>query len=489
MGDSYERGATWLDKAADERLSKAEQRSQKKSHSIPLNNSATAQHPPHSGPAKQPKLAFSQDIFAEFRVAVQLRGLVGEIATAQLLYLVITSRLLDKPISAGVKGHSSSGKSHTLDRVVEFFPDDAVVKFTAMSSKALVYRDDDYKHRTIIIYEVTGLREGNEEDLASYFVRTLLSEGRIDYDVTVRGEEGKFTTQRITKEGPTNLVFTTTKTHVHAENETRILSLNTDDSTAQTRNVLLALADESERSVDFVEWRQLQVWLQTAERRVTIPYARQIAEAVPPLAVRLRRDFSAVLALIRAHAILHQATRERDDTGRIIATIADYAAVRKLVIDVISEGIGATVSDRVRETVRAVDALGSGEGATVTAIAKYLEIDKSNASRRVRQAAGSGYIRNMEDKRGRPARWVAGDPLPEAVEVLPQPATLSISETHATSSCCAVALLYEGVYSGTATDDCRDPSPANAPIPSEITPQQRNTTRSTAVDDDDREIF
>jgi hypothetical protein len=35
-------------------------------------------------------------------------------------------------------------------------------------------------------------------------------------------------------------------------------------------------------------------------------------------AVRLRRDFDSLLALIRAHAMLHQATRDRDDDGRIV---------------------------------------------------------------------------------------------------------------------------------------------------------------------------
>jgi hypothetical protein len=145
---------------------------------------------------------------------VQLRGLVGENATAQLIYLAITSRLLAKPVSVGVKGHSSSGKSYSVDRVVEFFPDEAVIKFTGMSERALVYREDNYQHRTLVIYEVTGLQETNEDNMTSYFMRSLLSEGRLEYDVTVRGEGGQYTTQRITKEGPTNLIFTTTKTRV-----------------------------------------------------------------------------------------------------------------------------------------------------------------------------------------------------------------------------------------------------------------------------------
>ena len=73
---------------------------------------------------------------------------------------------------------------------------------------------------------------------------------------------------------------------------------------------------------------------------MTIPYSQQLAERVPPVAVRLRRDFGSLLALIRAHAILHQATRDRDDDGRIIATLDDYAVVRDLVADTIAEGVG-----------------------------------------------------------------------------------------------------------------------------------------------------
>jgi hypothetical protein len=45
-----------------------------------------------------------------------------------------------------------------------------------------------------------------------------------------------------------------------------------------------------------------------------------------------------VLNLIRAHAHVTPATRERDADGRIIATIADYAAIRELVADLVAAG-------------------------------------------------------------------------------------------------------------------------------------------------------
>ena len=136
---------------------------------------------------------------------VRSRGLVGEERLAQTLYLVFTSRLLDKQVSAGVKGHSASGKSYTVETVTRFFPPEAYLEFTAMSERALVYSTEEYAHRTLVVYEVTALREGVEDDMTSYFVRSLLSEGRIVYPVTVRDKDGGFTTKKIIKEGPTNL--------------------------------------------------------------------------------------------------------------------------------------------------------------------------------------------------------------------------------------------------------------------------------------------
>jgi hypothetical protein len=392
---------------------------QRQSAQSPPTRSATAQ--PHERPA--PALAYEPRILDAFTDEVRKRGLVGEERNACILYLVVTSRLLDRQVSAGVKGHSSSGKSFSVETVLDFFPDDAVIVFTAMSEKALIYSSRDFRHRTLVVYEITALREGVEDDLTSYFVRTLLSEGRLDYEVTVR-KDGDFTTRHIVKEGPTNLIFTTTKTRVHPENETRVLSLHSDDSSQQTKRVLLELATEA-GAHDPTGWIDLQQWLAEGEHRVAVPFARSLAELIPPVAVRLRRDFGALLSLVRAHALLHRATRERDAQGRIVATVDDYATVRGLVANTIAAGVEATVSPTVRETVETVAGLVADEGIQARAVAQHLKIDKSNATRRLKVAADDGYLVNLEDRRGKPARWVLGDPLPADVPLLPTPADLA----------------------------------------------------------------
>ena len=59
-------------------------------------------------------------------------------------------------------------------------------------------------------------------------------------------------------------------------------------------------------------------------------------------------------------------------------------------------------------------------------------------------AADGGYVRNLEDKRGKPGRWVIGDPLPESADLLPDPAQLATADTTADMDGCAVALESEG---------------------------------------------
>lgn len=152
---------------------------------------------------------------------------------------------------------------------------------------------------------------------------------------------------------------------------------------------------------------------------MTVPYAIGLAELIPPIAVRLRRDFGALLNLIRAHAVLHQATRKRDEQGRIVATVDDYAVVRDLIDDLVSEGVEATVSPTVRETVQAVAEAPSAEGLSISRLAAALQVDKSVASRRWQAAREGGYLKNLEDGRGKPAKIVIADRLPDEVQVLP----------------------------------------------------------------------
>lgn len=362
-------------------------------------------------------IATAPRILEVFTKAYAATGAVGECRIAQTLYLALTSRFLSRPVSVAVKGPSSGGKSFTVESVLRFFPAEAAHCVTALSDRALAYTEADLEHRFLVVFEAAGM----VGEFASYLMRSLLSEGRLVYEVVEKTANG-LRPRRIEKQGPTGLLVTTTAVRLHPENETRLLSLQVTDTPEQTRAVMRALAQPAQEALDLMPWISLQRWLANAEHRVVIPYSAELAERIPPVAVRLRRDFGQLLALIQAHTILHQGTRERDADGRIVATLEDYIVVRELVVAVIAEGLEATVAPSVRETVKAVETLlaeGRSE-ATVLDIARQLALDKSAASRRIATAVQLGLLRNLEDRRGRPARVCLGDPLPDEVPVLPK---------------------------------------------------------------------
>lgn len=381
--------------------------------------------------------------------AIAEQGVTGEAGTVKLLYLAVTSRLLDRPVSVIVKGPTAAGKSFLVQQVLAFFPAEAFHQLSAMSEHALAYSTEPLRHRMLVVYEAVGLKS----DFASYLVRSLLSEGRIRYETVEKTKDG-LRPRLIEQEGPTGLILTTTDIRLHPENESRMLSLPVTDTPEQTRQILLAQARAPRPVSNHTSWQALQTWLSGTERRVVIPYAEQVAALIPPVAVRLRRDFPTVLSLIRAQALLHQATRERDPEGQVIASLEDYAAIRTLVEPLLSDELGASVSDTVRETVETVRRLASEtlpqqtEGlygneaprpsVTIAAVARALRLDKSAAWRRVHTAIARGYLRNVEDRRGHPARLLLDEPLPQTIELLPPPERLEG---------CRVAVETEGIGS------------------------------------------
>ena len=385
-------------------------------------------------------------------------GVVGEGRAAKLIYLIVTTRFLDHPVSASITGPSAAGKSYITEKVLRFFPPNAYFALSAMSEHALAYSEEPLAHRFLVLYEAIAL----QSDFASYLVRSLLSEGRVRYETVEKTKEG-LRARLIEREGPTGLLVTTTEIHLHPENETRLLSVPITDSPEQTHRVMLstaegAAAEDDRKGIDLAPWLALQHWLANGEHRVVVPYAEELARAIPPVAVRLRRDFRAILNLVAAHALLHQGTRPRDTLGRIVAQVEDYAAVRELVAEIVGHGLEAAVSPEVRETVLAVaelrpdgfrvspvDDLMSVESrvppkdfVSVAEVAKELKLDRSAASRRVKKALNLGYLQNLEDKRGKPYRLVLGDPLPEDREILPPPETLDTDR-------CTVARETEGI--------------------------------------------
>jgi len=372
------------------------------------------------------------DLLGKMLDLVRRQGHAGESSTLVGVFLALTSVLTSRPSNVGVGGPSAGGKNEAVKRVFKLFPDSYYKFLTAMSEKALVHSTDDWRHRVLILAEAHGLGG----DFANYVIRSILSEGQIIYLVAEKDPSGALVAVEKVVAGPTGLIASTTALKFHPENETRILRVSINDSQEQTAAVMSAIAEAHERVSSEVKeleqevdrWRAFFRWQRALglPAVVSVPYASALSVLIPPVAVRLRRDFSTRLGFIEAHALLHRASRGSDEHGRVIATLDDYAAVRHHLGDYFSEAVEQTVSADVRATVAAVEEAISQHGhmslpdglvprsveATVTEVSQALGLERTTTSRRVQAAVALGYVKNLEDRERQPARLALDQPLP-----------------------------------------------------------------------------
>ena len=183
--------------------------------------------------------------------------------------------------------------------------------------------------------------------------------------------------------------------------------------------------------VDYEPHHALQRLIQVSPREIVIPFAPALADKADHRAVRMRRDFPAILGLTQAHALLHQHSRDIDDGGRVVADVSDYATVYSLVSDMVAEAAGATIPAVVRETVDTVRSLEHTppgipgfQPVTIQQVADKLGISRSSASRRLRRAESLSFVKDVQGQPG-PKLFETYEPMPQDVGVLPDPAELT----------------------------------------------------------------
>jgi Toprim domain len=378
------------------------------------------------------ELAQQPNILRRFRADVRQAGLAGGARLAGLVFLAVSGRMLALEedgwlVSLAAKGASSAGKSYEMKAALRFFPDDAYLNFGSMTKGHILTTPESFEHRYIYVPEWASIAQYDDVVVA---LRLLLSEQEVSHG-TSEEEAGKRQSLLLQKKGPIGLLVTTTWASIDEEMETRLLSVPADDSPELTKQVMRMAAKKRRGKVsspvDFAPWHELHEWnVAHGETGVDVPFADPLADMIPPIAVRLRRDFGTLLTLIQNCALLHRATRQQDDDGRIVATVNDYAIVRALVGPVLSGGVQASVSKEIRETVETVATV-IRENGTVEArgvdVLDRLPVGRSEGYVRINAAEAAGYLVNLAERR-RPKKLVLGRPVPDAdsePEFLPSP--------------------------------------------------------------------
>ena len=258
--------------------------------------------------ARARHLLNSPDLLSRLAMVIKALGYAGDPRPALIGFICLVSRLLETPLNIAYIAPSAAGKNAAAEATLPMFPEQAFYLIQASSPRALIYNEEGFEHRIVIVTEADSLPE---EGPAASAVRSLMSDPEMSYEVVEKGDDGKFHTRIIKKPGPTGLITTSTKPLGEQAN-TRLLTI----TMKQTRLELLAQAKRAEgieETPDLEEWLALQRWLELAgQTRVVIPYASQLAELVPANTVRMRRDFPQLLTVIKTIALLYQQQRERD---------------------------------------------------------------------------------------------------------------------------------------------------------------------------------
>jgi len=329
--------------------------------------------------------------------ALKRLGVAGEDVNIRLLYLAVTSRIVAEPISITLKGDSSSGKSYVVGKVLSLFPSAAYIAMTGMSRQALVYREESFAHKTIVVYEQPGM------NAADYNIRTLQSEGKIIFETVQKDtSDDSHYTERIEKEGPTNFILTTTSPELNPENETRHWTLVTDESPQTTLAAKVETAKRYEHKTGLSQeeidvWRQVQLELKPIE--VCIPYARWLAQHTTNTPLRIRRDFNRLLAMIEVTALLYQKQRRISEGDILEAGLSDYFMARGLIEQVFPASLTG-INKKVESLVSMVEQvyqekLSNGEQDPVVKpkeIVKGLGTSSSSISRWLKPAINADLV-------------------------------------------------------------------------------------------------
>ncbi len=335
-------------------------------------------------------------------------GVAGERRLSQVLYLVGTSRLLDRPLAAIVQGASSSGKSYVMNMISSLIPPEGIVQAHSITEMALYYMvSGSLEHRLIVSGEREREAGGDNAQLGSKAFREMIADGFLRKAVTVKDPEGGLTTRIVEQAGPIAYLESSTAGVMHEEDATRLLFLASDESSTQTEAIIETIQRDlagvrpspAEREHIRNVHRTAQRMLRT-DVTVVVPWADVLR--LPSSRVAARRAMGQLASALRAIAFLrqHQKTGGRSDTGCTIeADATDYAVALELFGPVLGR-IYDPLDGVARETLMRLDEAFGAEMFTRDTASKALGISEGHATRRLKPLIARGLI--TQDREVRP---------------------------------------------------------------------------------------
>ncbi len=274
-----------------------------------------------------PALLLEKDIFEIINKEFD-KQITGEEKSRKAIFLSLCSIWVKNtqiPLNTFVSSESSAGKSYICNKILEMFPKNLYEKRSKITAEAFTYwhtNDDDWTWDGKICY----LEDISQSVLDSPTFKVMCSEGSIA--TVVRNQKAV----DLIVHGKPCMLVTTARTNPNTEVLNRFNITPLDESEKQTKDITYNQAIESKNKVFDDHFSESLARLKRKE--VSIPFGIKIHEFITKNYswndVRMRRDFSRLVDLIKCSTVLHQFQR-KEQKGKLIATAEDYEIARQVI--------------------------------------------------------------------------------------------------------------------------------------------------------------
>jgi hypothetical protein len=364
----------------------------------------------------------SARFFCKLLAVLAQEGLVGEQRNALVIFVVAVSRLLSKPLNLFVKGQSSSGKNHTVKKVLGLIPPEHICEITNSSDSAWDYMGKQLRHKLVFFQEESVAFGGRQHP-----ARLLISKGRLERIVTVhkgKGQKGHTTKKQVT-EGPVACISTTTKDQLQVDDETRHLSVWADESAAQTERIVRAQlsAVQPLPEAEIGIWHAVQELLvERSAVPVKIPtWFNTVIKNLWTGDVRVRRYFPAFIEACKTICLIRSFLKEEEDPTELILQFRDYAIATLIFAEAFSKSL-YSISEKsmeVRECISRISSKNGNQPVSAQDVANELGLELHEAYQRIREAVREkAVIQVNRPQKGNKKFFM---PATQGVEFLPDP--------------------------------------------------------------------
>jgi len=360
----------------------------------------------------QPVLSATNPVVEAAKRLCDAANLVAEDENAQLLLLIITTRVLPNPVHALVVGTTGSGKSALVNAVSAAVPPCHRRTLIGTSARALLVHP--LKPSTLLNWlELPNL---DSESIASTILRALLWQDGSDSADYLLTEWVSGRAKARTLKLPRQIALLSTRIDLPKDDQlvTRLFVVEVKETPEKRQSVLSAIArqwQDSERPdpdalrqpvVAFMEWAQRRQW------HVFIPFADALMALMGelPPAERDYRDAANLLRLVAASAIWHFQQRQHavtDESVTVVADLADYALVRQLVAPTFAKTRSFALSEGERQIVDALQA--NGNPMTVKEIAQATNLSPTAVRCRLNRLKAKEIVADEHSTERREKVW------------------------------------------------------------------------------------